>query len=146
VHPLWIAVAAGWPLLTWATFAVNSDLPQRFGGRPLAWATAALALAGLSAAFTGRRPGRELRAFLGSGAFLAGMLLTTAFSMYPVMLRAIPDASRSLTALDGSNDVAGLRTALGWWAIGFPIAVGYFIVLFRIHRGKAAVPKAREGY
>jgi cytochrome d ubiquinol oxidase subunit II len=143
---LWIAVAIAWPLLTWATFTVNSGIWDRFSARPLAWLTAALALGGLGAAFTGLRGGRELRAFLGSASFLAGMLLTTAVSIFPVMLRALPDAGLSITAFNGSNDPAGLRTALGWWVIGSPLAIGYFVLLFRLHRGKALAAGEREGY
>jgi hypothetical protein len=30
--------------------------------------------------------------------------------------------------------------------IGFPLAVGYFVVLFRIHRGKAVAARDGEGY
>jgi cytochrome bd ubiquinol oxidase subunit II len=144
-YPLWIAVVAGWPLLTWGTFAVNTEMWERFSGRPLAWAGTALALGGAGAARAGMRRRRELLAFVGSSSFLSGMLLTTAVSVYPVMLRAIPDASRSLTAYNGSNDIAGLRTAIGWWAIGFPIAVGYFVLLFRMHRGKAGTSYEGEG-
>ena len=86
-----------------------------------------------------------MRAPLGSAA-LAGMLMTTAVSLYPVMLRAVPDAGRSITAFNGSNDAAGLRTALGWWVIGIPLAIGYFVLLFRLHRGKALAASKREGY
>jgi len=143
---LWMAVAVAWPPLTWASFAVNSGIWDRFSARPLAWLAAALALGGMIAAFTGLRAGRELLAFLGSSAFLTGMLLTTAVSVYPVMLRAVPDASRSITALNAGNDAAGLRTALGWWVLGFPLAIGYFVLLFRLHRGKAAAAAEREGY
>lgn len=143
---LWIAVAIAWPLLTWATFAVNPGIQDRFSTRPLAWLTAALALGGLGAAFTGLRAGGDLRAFLGTGSFLAGMLLTTAVSVFPVMLRAVPDDALSITAFNGSNDPAGLRTALGWWVIGIPLVAGYFVLLFRLHRGKTIVAPEREGY
>jgi hypothetical protein len=30
--------------------------------------------------------------------------------------------------------------------VGFPIAVAYFVVLFRIHRGKATAAPEGEGY
>ncbi|MBI2073386.1 MAG: hypothetical protein HYT81_10230 [Gemmatimonadetes bacterium] len=81
------------------------------------------AIAGLVAVFVGLARGQALVAFLGSSAWLAGMLVATA-----------------------SNTAAGLRTALGWWAVGFPIAAAYFVVLFRIHRGKAVAARDGEGY
>jgi hypothetical protein len=39
-----------------------------------------------------------------------------------------------------------LEVALAWWSVGFPLAVFYFVALFRIHRGKAVAANARDGY
>jgi len=39
-----------------------------------------------------------------------------------------------------------LRLALGWWLVGFPLALVYFYTLFRIHRGKAVAASGSEGY
>jgi hypothetical protein len=36
--------------------------------------------------------------------------------------------------------------ALGWWGVGIPLVIGYFVVLFRMHRGKVAAASGREGY
>jgi hypothetical protein len=54
----------------------------------------------------------------------------------PVMLRAVPDAAYSITAHAAANDDHGLRIALVWWGIGFPIAIAYHVIVLRIHRGK----------
>jgi cytochrome d ubiquinol oxidase subunit II len=128
-----------WPFATWATYAVNPALLRALPGRPLAWLAVLVAALGLAAAlrFGARR--RPLPAFLGSAAFLIGMLAATAACFYPVMLRAIPDASRSLLATDGGNTPHGMRIALNWWALGFPLVLVYFAILFRINRGKASV-------
>ncbi|MBI2537302.1 MAG: hypothetical protein HYW06_10160 [Gemmatimonadetes bacterium] len=104
------------------------------------------AIAGLVAVFVGLARGQALVAFLGSSAWLAGMLVATASCLFPVLLRALPDPALSITAYNGGNTAAGLRTALGWWAVGFPIAAAYFVVLFRIHRGKAVAARDGEGY
>jgi cytochrome bd-type quinol oxidase subunit 2 len=56
------------------------------------------------------------------------------------------DASRSLTAYNSAVPASSLRIALGWWAIGFPLAVLYLVSLFRLHRGKAAGATGRQGY
>ena len=103
---------------------------------------AAVALLGLVGAFVAVARGRDFAAFVGSCAFLAGLSVATAACVFPTMLRAIGEAP-SLTAYTGGGDPQGLRTALGWFSIGFPLAIFYFIVVFRLHRGKA-VP-AEEG-
>ncbi|HEV8613200.1 MAG TPA: cytochrome d ubiquinol oxidase subunit II, partial [Gemmatimonadales bacterium] len=93
-----VAAVAAWPLVTWATVAVHPDMFGAFARRPLAWLGAAMALAGAIAITWGLRRGRDLAAFLGSSSFIAGLLVATAASLFPVMLRAVPDASLSLTA------------------------------------------------
>jgi cytochrome d ubiquinol oxidase subunit II len=102
----------------------------------------ALFLAGLCTVFLGLRMGKPLLAFLGSGAFIIGILAATAACVWPVMLKSTLDPAYSLTALNASVEPHGLRAGLGWWILGFPIALGYFAFLFRAYRGKVDVPEA----
>ena len=126
-------MAVAWPLITWATVEVYPDMLAAFVRRPFAWLAALGALLGIAA-------------FLGTSGLVGGLLVATAATTFPVMLRAVPDATRSITATSAGGDAAGLRTALGWWVIGFPIAIGYLVLLLRLHRGKAMAPKDGEGY
>ncbi len=135
---LCIAVAVAWPLVTLATHAVNPDLLAALPGRPAAWMGLALALGGLVTAILAGRGGRAFVAALGTSAFVAGVLMATAACLYPVMLRAIPDPARSLTAPAGGNTPHGLRIALGWWAAGIPFVIAWFVILFRVHRPRPA--------
>jgi cytochrome d ubiquinol oxidase subunit II len=114
--------------------------------RPVAWLAVLAATAGLATVWASLRARRDLQAFLGSCAFLAGMVLATAACLFPVMLRAIDDSSRSLTAYNSAVPASSLRIALGWWAMGFPLAVVYLVTLFRLHRGKATGASGRQGY
>jgi cytochrome d ubiquinol oxidase subunit II len=138
--------AALWPLVTIATIRVNEGFLPALAHRPLAWVLAAAALAGLVSAFSGLARGRDRGAFLGSCAFLTGLSAATATCVFPVLLRATGDPALSMTAYNASGDPAGLRTAVGWLAIGLPLAILYFVFLFRFHRGKAAAPADGEGY
>jgi cytochrome d ubiquinol oxidase subunit II len=135
-----------WPLLTVATWLVNAPMLAALPGRPLAWLALLLAVGGLIGVRLGLRDDRPLRAFLGSCAFLAGMLAATAACVFPVMLRAIGGGGASLTAYNASVPTASLVTATGWWVVGFPLAVAYFVILFRLHRGKVVAPQGRDGY
>lgn len=144
--PLWVAVVVLWIVATLATRAVNPGLFAAFPKAPLAWLFFVVYLAGLALAFWGLRKGRWLLAFLGSGAFILGILATTAACVFPVMLGSTIDPTFSLTAHNSSVGGHGLRTGLVWWLIGFPIALGYFALLFRIHRGKAKAAAEGEGY
>ena len=145
---LWLfgAVAITWPVLTVATGTVNPVLLPNLRHRPLAWLALVLAVGGLASVVRALRQRRDLMAFLGSSAFLVGMLAATAACLFPVMLRSIDDPARSLTAFNAAAPASSLRAAIGWWIIGAPLAVGYFVFLFRVHRGKVVAAIGREGY
>jgi hypothetical protein len=49
-----------------------------------------------------------------------------------------------MTVANAAGDPSGLRVALGWFAIGFPLALAGLAALFRIHRAKAAAPAEGE--
>jgi len=142
LHALLLAL---WPLATVATMAVNPSLLAALPGRPLAWIAAVLAAAGLIAALWAGPRRRAAMAFLGSAAFLGGMLVSTAACLFPVLLRALPDPARSITAYAGGATAQGLRTALGWWAIGIPIAILWFVILHLLHRGRVEAKAETTG-
>lgn len=143
---LFVPLIALWLAATWATVALRPDLFRQFGSRPLALFAALLAVVGLGGSFLGRRRGRPLFAFLGSSAFLLGILVATVASSYPVMIRSALDPALSLTALNAASSAASLRTGLLWWPFGFVLALGYLALLLRIHRGKVRAPAEGEGY
>ena len=143
---LFVVVTALWPVVTWATRIASPDAFSTARERPLAWLGAVLAVGGLALAFHGLLKRRSLAAFLGSCAFIAGILAATAAMMFPVLLRATGDPARSLTAYAVASPAGSLATALRWFAVGLPLALGYFVTVFRLHRGKALAPREGEGY
>jgi cytochrome d ubiquinol oxidase subunit II len=143
---LWPAVVLLAALATWATSFVNPALYRNLPHAPLAWVGMALFLGGLAAVFAGLRGERYLAAFLGSGAFIIGILAATAACVWPVMLPSTLDPAASLTAYNACAAPHGLRAGLAWWVIGFPLALLYFACLFRLHRGKVAAPEEGQGY
>jgi cytochrome bd ubiquinol oxidase subunit II len=90
--------------------------------------------------------GGFLGAFLGSCAFLLGIIGASAASYFPVMLRATGGDALSMTAYTGGGDEASLRTALRWFLVGAPLALLYLAVVFRLHRGTAVAAPDGEGY
>ncbi|MDL2717791.1 MAG: cytochrome d ubiquinol oxidase subunit II [Acidobacteriota bacterium] len=146
VRRLHVVVAVLWVAVTAATTVVNPDLLAALPRRPLAIFLAAGAAAGLATVFAGSSRGHDRAAFLGSSSFLAGLSTATATCVFPVMLRSTSNPALSLTAHNAGGDPAGLRTAVGWLAIGLPLAVLYFVIVFRLHRGKAVAAAEGEGY
>jgi cytochrome bd ubiquinol oxidase subunit II len=135
-----------WLAATVATFALCPHVPRGLAVRPLAWFASALLLAGLVTSALARRRERDLLAFLGSVAFLLGVLGATAASVYPVWLPSRPDPSHALTAEATAAAPESLRAGLLWWPFGLVLALGYLALLFRLHRGKAQAAPDGQGY
>jgi cytochrome d ubiquinol oxidase subunit II len=106
-------------------------------GRPWLWP---LPLAAIGAAIMAVRDlatGKELRAFLASCGFLVAMLVATAASLYPVILRSSLDPAFTLDIDNAASGAAGLAAGLLFWTPAVVLAIGYFVYLFRSFRGKA---------
>jgi cytochrome d ubiquinol oxidase subunit II len=132
-----------WIGATVATIIVAPDVYAAWASRPLAWMFTAMFAVGLLSTAASRRTGRDLAAFLGSCVFLLGALAATAACVFPALLRSAGDPSRSLTTLNAASSPHALATALWWWPVGATLAIGYFVLLFRLHRGKA---QAADGH
>ena len=143
---LWGAVLVLWMVASYATATVNPGIFHHLPQAPLGWVASLIFLAGLVLVFVGLKRERFLLAFLGSGAFILGLLAASAACVYPVMLKSTLDPQFDLTALNASVGGHGLRTGLVWWLIGFPIAIGYLAFLFHFNRGKVKAAAEGEGY
>jgi cytochrome d ubiquinol oxidase subunit II len=158
------AATLAWHGALWVNYRVEGELQQRtaqfarrmfpvvlvltvavtaatFAIQPLASPTplALLTLAGLLLA---RDLRRELRAFLGSSLYIAGMLASAAASLYPNVLPARPDPQFSLTISNAQSSAYGLEVALYWWLPALALTTGYFVFLYRRFAGK--VPREGE--
>ncbi len=135
-----------WPILllfvalvTVLTFRIQPHVPERMNANPLSYLFPALALAGIVASrtFTGR--GKELPAFLGSAAFLALMLVSVVFGLYPMVLPAAGDMAASLTIQNASGPPYAMWVALFWWIPGMILVSIYTTYVYRQMRGKVEV-------
>jgi hypothetical protein len=78
-----------------------------------------------------------------------GMESLLAFFLESSFLSLLVFGEKRLSRLGhffAAGDRAGLQTALGWFAIGLPLALVYLAVVFRLHRGKAVAAATGEGY
>ncbi len=78
----------------------------------------------------------DLKAFLSSALFIIGMLTSSAFGVYPTLLRSSIKPEYSLTIQNTKAGEYGLQIGIIWWIIGLVLALGYFIYLFYSFRGK----------
>ncbi len=141
---LWPPLVAAVAILTGITFVVQPHVPERMNAWPAAYLLPALALGGLLGARRLAHQGRELGALLASCAFLAGMLLSVAYGLYPMVLPATNDPALSLTVLNAHGPERSLVTALWWWIPGMTLATAYTVFVYRHMAGKVKLDE--KGY
>jgi cytochrome bd ubiquinol oxidase subunit II len=140
-----IATAVLTLVVTVATFGLRPVLLASFAARPWGSVFPLLAIAGLIGLWWSLAHRHDGRALLASGTYLAGMLTSAAFTLYPAVLPAI-DASHTLTVTNASASTYGLVVGLVWWIIGMLLATLYFVLIYRLFRGKVRVTEADRSY
>jgi cytochrome d ubiquinol oxidase subunit II len=88
--------------------------------------------------------GQDKVAFVGSALYIVGMLVGAAFALYPNVLPSSTNAAYNLTIYNTAAGQHGLTVGIIWWSIALILALGYFIFLFRMFRGKVRLEG--EGY
>ena len=133
---LWLAALALGAVVTASIAIGEAHFFDRFTARPVLWALPAGALVAAGTAYRSLSGGRELRAFLASSAFIALMLVATAGSLYPTLLRSTVDDAFTLDAYNAASQRASLEVGLAVLAPALVLVTGYFVYLFHTFRGK----------
>jgi cytochrome bd ubiquinol oxidase subunit II len=139
---LLLAVAA-----LFAALSLQPALLDNYRRYRVAGALVPMVAAGSYAAsifFSRRR--RDRGAFLGSCAFLATLLAGVAFALHPRVLPASTSDAYSLTIYNTASGDYSLRYGVYWWSFGMLIAIGYFVLVYRMFRGKVRADGDDHGY
>jgi cytochrome d ubiquinol oxidase subunit II len=137
------ATAALTLLATLATFWVSPWMLENFNERPYGYVLPLVAIAGLAGMVFFNFKGNERAAFLSSSTFIIGMLTSTVFGVYPMVLPAV-NPENSLTIQNAASSDYSQAVGLVWWSIGMVFAAIYFIFIYRLFRGKVRLED--EGY
>jgi cytochrome bd ubiquinol oxidase subunit II len=131
----WWAVVLLTILVTAVTFRVQSNIEKNFSRWSWGVVFPLLAAAGLVTVKVYLARKIEWKAFFGSSAYLAGMLTSVVFGVYPMVLPA-RNPLYALTAENAKAGAYGLKVGLVWWFIGIALATGYFVFVYRSFAGK----------
>jgi len=109
------------------------------------WMMAAPAVAflgGLAAILMSRfhRPGLG---FMGSGAALAGVILTAGFAMFPFVMPSSTQPNSSLTVFDATSSHRTLMLMFGAVVVFLPLVMAYTSWVYRVLRGKSTEENIR---
>ena len=132
----WAAVVVATLLLSPVSFGIQPHLLEQFRSHPWGVVFPALAIAGMIGArwLSARR--RDLPAFLASSLYLAGMLGSAAFGVFPAVLPSNTSPDLSLTIYNAAAGDHGLVGGLWWFIPGMLLAMGYAAVAYRHFAGK----------
>lgn len=129
-----------------SSFFIHPELWDNYALHPAGVVFPAMALAGIGGSFAYQRRRRDGAAFLCSSLFIAGMLASTAFGLFPKMLPASTDPALSLTAYTSAAGSYGLGVGIVWWLVGMTFASAYFVYVYRSFRGKVSPESSDGGY
>ena len=111
---------------------------------PIGYAIPVLVFASLVGVFIFQKGRQEVLAFVSGALYLAFMLVGAVYSLYPVILPAI-DPQYNLTIENSITSSYALQVGLRWWIVGIVIALGYFVFLYRMFRGKVTLEDGGYG-
>ena len=105
---------------------------------PAAMLAPAAVLIGLGIISLAMRSSRPLLAFLGSCTYLCAMFCGAVAGLYPALLPATSGTDRDITIARALAGPHTIRVGLAWWAFGMALAALYFVVVYRMFRGKVS--------
>ena len=142
-----------WPVLVLvtlislvATLSIRPELLNNYRAYPFLFVVPVAVAASLAAMFMYRRKGNDTAAFLSSAAYLVFMLVGAAAAVYPTLLSSTTDPSLNITVYNAHTGDYSLRFGLVFWSFGMALALGYFIFIYRMFRGKVGEQSRSGGY
>jgi len=119
-----------------ATYFVRPRLMHNYGEHPIGMLVPIAVVAGLVLIIWAAPKSKDKLAFAGSILYIASMLVGAVFALYPVVLPASTNPDYSLTIYNSAAGHHGLVVGITWWSIGAVLALGYFVFIYRMFRGK----------
>jgi cytochrome d ubiquinol oxidase subunit II len=142
-----------WPVLVLvtivsliATLSIRPELLANYHSYPVLFLVPVLVAGSLGAMLIYRRRANDAAAFLSSAAYLVFMLVGAAAAVYPVLLTSTTDPALNITVYNAHTGAYSLRVGLIFWTFGMALAVGYFIFIYRMFRGKVDEQTHGPGY
>ena len=129
-----------------ATFVLRPRVMRNYVAHPIGFLIPAIVVASLAVMLTSRRSGNDRRAFGASCAYLASMLAGAAFALHPSLLPSSNPNTQDITIYNAAAGSYSLTYGVIWWSIGMIIAIGYFVIVYRMFRGKVSLQSGEHGY
>lgn len=143
---LWPALLVLTLVSLWATLSIRPELLTNFEKFPVLFVVPLVVAASLVCMFLFQRKSAEKAAFLCSSAYLIFMLVGAAAAVYPNLLMSTTNPALNITVYNAATGSHSLSIGLIWWGLGMALAVGYFVFVYRMFKGKVAAESQGPGY
>jgi cytochrome d ubiquinol oxidase subunit II len=128
---IWIAAAALTALMFAIVPAIMPHLALRYDTHSWGFVFPVIAIASLIGARALNRADRALYAFGCSSLYVAGMLASAVFGLYPYLLASNVDPGVGVTIFNGATSPHALAVGLGWFIPGMILVAIYFAFAYR---------------
>lgn len=122
-----------------ATLYVRPDTLTNYQTYPVGYLIPILVIASLFGIFVFNAKKQDRNAFLSSCLFLASMMAGAAYALYPTLLPTVGSAGPSITVSEALSGPHTLHVGLIWWGFGMLLALLYFVVVYKMFRGKVTL-------
>ncbi len=129
-----------------ASVFVRADAAANYRAMPLLFVVPAVILLALVGVIVFSRKEDSRKAFICSCVYLAFMLVGAAVALYPRLLPSSDNPSRDITIEKALSGPHTLRVGLAWWGFGMCLAATYFIIVYRMFRGKVTLEGSGYGH
>jgi cytochrome d ubiquinol oxidase subunit II len=136
VARLWWVLVLLTPISLIATMRVHQSTLDNYLAHPVSFIIPAIVVAALFGIWLFNRNGRAFYGFLSSCTYLLFMLVGAAFGLYPTLLPSVTPGTSSLTVERCISGMHTLSVGLVWWGVGMLLALGYFVLVYSMFRGK----------
>jgi cytochrome d ubiquinol oxidase subunit II len=126
------------------TLWIRPELLTNYNKLKLGYLIPVIVVASVAMMWNRRAKGDDKGAFVASSAYIVVMLVGAVFALYPTVLPASTNPDFSLTIANSVTSDYGLRVGLVWWSIAIVFALGYFVFIFRMFRGKVNLAEGGE--
>jgi cytochrome d ubiquinol oxidase subunit II len=143
---LWPAQALVTILSLMATVYVAPRVLDNYSKWAIGYLAPVIVIASLVYRYFAHSRSDDRGAFRASCAYIVGMLAGAAFALYPNVLPASTGQQYSLTIYNAATGAHGMAVGFVWWTLGMILAVGYFVFIYRMLRGKVNLREGESGY
>ena len=126
------------------TILARPSTAENYIEHPILFLLPVIVLASLYLAWSWNRSGAELPAFLASCTYITSALAGVAAALFPALLPSSYGSQFDITIFNAAAGSYALGVGFIWWGFGMTLATGYFILMFRMFRGKLGPDSARR--